>query len=213
MDKIEAAFRENIDDKDSMNKDYEDIFIGKGINNTLKADLAYDKTEALTPDLRKTLVRGNWSSYEQRAYNLYRSSPSTVQMIPSYKRITAIKYWLIDQTPPSLESASAPEGPFQPGEDIPIVVTFSEPVMGSTAKITVDTVDGPLTLSAQETDSKGKTMTFLYPVQPVNNATGVKIIGFHAEDIFRNRVQKRIRSWWLPPESNRPYTVPPPLPA
>ena len=43
MDKIEAAFRENINDKDSMNKDYEDIFIGKGINNTLKADLAYEK--------------------------------------------------------------------------------------------------------------------------------------------------------------------------
>ncbi len=29
MDKIEAAFRENIDDKDSMNKDYEDIFYRK----------------------------------------------------------------------------------------------------------------------------------------------------------------------------------------
>lgn len=95
-----------------------------------------------------------------------------------------ICYQLIDDAPPSVQSVSAPNGPFQFGDQIPLAVTFSEPVSGSTAQITVATGNENKILKATEQDSAGNTLTFLYPVGVVANASGVKITEIKATDLF-----------------------------
>lgn len=74
---------------------------------------------------------------------------------------------LQDTQAPTVQSISCPEGTFTPGMQVPITVTFSEPVkVASGISLTVNGVSLP----AQESDYSGKTLSFLYTVPTVDAA-------------------------------------------
>lgn len=114
------------------------------------------------------------TAYESTNLYSYLISP-----FGSHLRYKLLKYTLSDPNSPAVKSWSIPAGTYYPGEVIPIIVTFSEPVQ---AGATV-TVNGKK-VTAAETGASN-VMTFPYEVQEVDN-TQLMITNITAKDIVGN---------------------------
>ena len=171
--------------------------------------LKCDKTVTMTPEFRNNLISGKkWYTYDQKQVNITKGRPPSLTREHRHQ----ICYQLIDDAPPSVQSVSAPNGPFQFGDQIPLAVTFSEPVSGSTAQITVATGNENKVLKATEQDSAGNTLTFLYPVRVVANASGVKITEIKATDLFGHACTdktERMAATTIDPSVHKPSALTP----
>ncbi len=79
----------------------------------------------------------------------------------------SLRVSLVDSQKPSVVSVSIPDNAaFSPQMMVPITVTFSEPVSSGSVQITAN----DRKLSAEEENTVSKTLTFLYPVQTVDNS-------------------------------------------
>ena len=116
-----------------------------------------------------------------------------IDQIPGYAYLSAnLSVSLEDCVVPTYVEGSiaAPaSGSFTPGMIIPITVTFSEPVIGGTAKAVVN---GQTLTAAEDADTFSRRQTFLYEVKPLDNESiavtelsGAKDYGDHVAEAVK----------------------------
>lgn len=96
-----------------------------------------------------------------------------------------------DLRKPMVSSVTFPDGSFSMGAQVPITVTFSEPVQSSGVQLTADGKE----LSAREQGTISKTLTFLYPVETVGQQRITVTSISDAKDVAGNIMTADTDSW------------------
>lgn len=80
-----------------------------------------------------------------------------------------IQLFFVDEAPPKATGVQIPSGTYNPGERVPVVVTYSEPVNAANARVTLN--NGTVLSPAEGSGTYSRQLTFYYDVKETDAGT------------------------------------------
>ena len=120
-------------------------------------ELDFDLTNASNKS--KFLADGASMSFHIFARDVEDGGPSG----DAFKAQAHAQLYFVDKTAPRATGVQIPAGTYNPGERVPIVVTYSEPVNSANARVTLNT--GAVLSPAESSSTYSRQLTFYYDVQ------------------------------------------------
>ncbi len=94
---------------------------------------------------------------------------SRTQISPGGQPESHIQLYFVDKKPPEVTGVQIPAGTYNPGERVPIVVTYSEPVNAANARVTLNT--GAVLSPVESSGTYSRQLTFFYDVKDTDTGT------------------------------------------